>query len=87
MEALRSYQAKALAVNSRTNSVVGWVEGALEQAQNLDTLRLVETLATKQLYAFVLFSPSERGPLHGVPVSVKECYDLAGTYSTAGMIK
>lgn len=29
----------------------------------------------------------ERGPLHGVPVSVKECYDIAGTYSTAGMTK
>eukprot|EP00090_Calanus_glacialis_P030762 TRINITY_DN4996_c0_g1_i1.p1 TRINITY_DN4996_c0_g1~~TRINITY_DN4996_c0_g1_i1.p1 ORF type:complete len:605 (+),score=204.80 TRINITY_DN4996_c0_g1_i1:38-1852(+) len=28
----------------------------------------------------------ERGPLHGVPVSVKECYDIAGTYSSAGMV-
>jgi len=28
---------------------------------------------------------SERGPLHGIPVSVKECYDISGTYSTAGM--
>jgi len=28
---------------------------------------------------------AERGPLHGIPVSVKECYDIAGTYSTAGM--
>jgi len=28
-----------------------------------------------------------RGPLHGVPVSIKECYDVTGTYSTAGMIK
>ena len=27
----------------------------------------------------------QRGPLHGVPVSVKECYDVAGTASTAGM--
>jgi len=26
----------------------------------------------------------ERGPLHGIPVSIKECYDVAGTYSTAG---
>jgi len=29
----------------------------------------------------------ERGPLHGIPISVKECYDIAGTYSTAGMTK
>ena len=39
VEALRSYQAKALAVNTPTNSVVGWVDDALEQAQYLDTLR------------------------------------------------
>ena len=26
-----------------------------------------------------------RGPLHGVPVSVKECYEVAGTFATAGM--
>ena len=26
-----------------------------------------------------------RGPLHGVPISVKECYELAGTFATAGM--
>jgi len=31
--------------------------------------------------------PEKRGPLHGVPVSVKECYDVAGTYSTVGMTK
>jgi len=27
----------------------------------------------------------ERGPLHGIPISVKECYDVKGSYSTAGM--
>ena len=29
--------------------------------------------------------PASRGPLHGVPVSVKECYEVAGTFATAGM--
>jgi Asp-tRNA(Asn)/Glu-tRNA(Gln) amidotransferase A subunit family amidase len=32
-----------------------------------------------------LTPPSERGQLHGVPVTVKECFDVAGTPSTAGL--
>lgn len=65
---LRAYQAAALDVQSKTNSVVCWVENAEAQAKMLDSVPV-----------------KERGPLHGVPVSVKECYDVAGTYSTAGM--
>ena len=29
----------------------------------------------------------KRGPLHGVPISVKECYDVAHTFSTGGLTK
>ena len=30
---------------------------------------------------------TERGPLHGVPFSVKEAYNVSGTYSTGGLAK
>ena len=56
VEALRSYQAKALAVDSRTNCVVGWVERALEQAQILDTLRLVDSQAGYKTTLFFIKS-------------------------------
>jgi fatty acid amide hydrolase len=29
--------------------------------------------------------PDQRGPLHGLPVTVKECFDLVGTDSTCGV--
>ena len=32
-------------------------------------------------------APKERRPLHGVPVSVKECYGVRNTAATAGMAK
>jgi fatty acid amide hydrolase len=32
-----------------------------------------------------LMPSAERGPLHGVPVTVKECFDVAGTASTGGL--
>ena len=32
-------------------------------------------------------SQEERGPLHGIPISIKECYDVQGYASTAGMAK
>ena len=42
-------------------------------------------LMTRKMPLMTLISREGRGPLHGVPVSIKECYDVAGTYSTAGM--
>merc|ERR1719317_496450 len=70
VDALLAYTAKAIEVHKKTNSVVCWVEGAYEQAQQLDKL-----------------SETERGPLHGVPLSMKEAYNVAGTYSTGGLAK
>ena len=65
---LRSYQDAAIQVNSKTRSVVAWIEAAEDIVKSLDNL-----------------PADQRGPLHGVPVSVKECYDVKNTVSTAGM--
>lgn len=43
--------------------------------------------ATEQAEALALLPPEERGPLHGLPLSVKECFLLAGYDSTIGMGK
>jgi hypothetical protein len=54
VQVLRAYQAKAIEVDKRTNSVTEFLEDALGRAKGLDSL------------------PKEaRGPLHGIPISLK----------------
>ena len=43
--------------------------------------------AYKQAQELDKLSETERGPLHGIPFSVKEVYNIAGTYSTGGLAK
>ena len=43
--------------------------------------------AYKQAQELDILSETERGPLHGIPFSVKDAYNIAGTYSTGGLAK
>src|SRR5690242_2696654 len=68
-EAVEAHVARIEQVNPRLNAIV---------------LPLFDDARTRARQADR--SPaSERGPLHGVPVTVKECFDVEGTSSTAGL--
>lgn len=68
---LQEYLSRAKAANEKTIAVAVWrEEEALREAETADaTVRSGRPL----------------GPLHGVPMSIKECFDLAGTPSTMGL--
>ncbi|KAJ7756802.1 amidase [Mycena maculata] len=70
-EVISAYIARAVFAHETTNCVteVLFTE-AVQQAKDLDT----EFAATKQL----------RGPLHGVPISLKDQFDITGYDSTIG---
>ncbi|KAJ7445802.1 amidase [Mycena galericulata] len=70
-QVVSAYIARAALAQETTNCVteVLFVE-ALQQAKDLD----IEFASTKEL----------RGPLHGVPISIKDQYDVAGFDSTMG---
>ena len=63
------YQDRISAVNPLLNAVVALADDALVQAEQADA-----ELAAGQL----------RGPLHGVPMTIKDCFDTAGVVSTWG---
>ena len=56
-------------VNPRINAVVGLADDAIEQAKRADRALAQGDLA---------------GPLHGVPMTIKDCFDTAGVVSTWG---
>src|SRR3954468_571379 len=71
VEVIRAHVARITAVNPALNAVcVPRFEAALTEARAADEKRA---------------RGEPLGPLHGVPISVKECLDLAGTPSTFGM--
>jgi len=71
LEVIRAHVARITAVNPALNAVcVPRFEAALAEARAADEKRA---------------RGEPLGPLHGVPISVKECLDLAGTPSTFGM--
>src|SRR5437868_5988489 len=71
LEAVEAHVARIEQVNARLNAVVvKRYDAARDEARRADTARL---------------RGEPLGPLHGVPVTVKECLDLAGTPSTYGI--
>jgi amidase len=59
------------AVNPRLNAVVQRVDGVLDAARQADT---------------ALAEGRSAGPLHGLPFTIKDSYDTAGTVTTAGTV-
>src|SRR5579884_3481840 len=68
-EAIEAHIARIQEVNPRLNAIV---------------VPLFDD-ARERARALDQLPPQERGPLHGLPVTVKECYDVAGTPSTTGL--
>jgi amidase len=69
-EVVSAYLARIAAINPKLNAVVQLrAEGALEEARQADA-----ALARGEM----------RGPLHGVPFTVKDTYDVAGMICTCG---
>ena len=70
-ETVKAYISRIEAVNPKINAVVvPLFDEALEQADRLDSARL---------------NGEELGPMHGLPVSIKESIEIAGTPSTLGL--
>lgn len=69
---LRCTISRALDAHKRTNCLTGVLKGALASARDRDW-SLTEGVAP--------------GPLHGIPVSIKECYEIEGEDVTCGLAK
>ena len=70
-ELVRLYLERIERFNPRLNAVVALAEDALERAREADA---------------ALAEGRSAGPLHGVPMTIKDCFDTAGTVSTWGTI-
>jgi Asp-tRNA(Asn)/Glu-tRNA(Gln) amidotransferase A subunit family amidase len=67
LEVTRAYLERAGVVNPAINAIVTPNERALDEARDADA-----ALARGEL----------RGPLHGVPITIKDCFDTAGIRTT-----
>lgn len=71
VEAVEEHIRRAERVEPQVNAIaVRRFEEAIDEAKHADALRA---------------SGASLGPLHGVPITIKECFDLEGTASTAGV--
>lgn len=79
------------AIRSGTISPVDVIETSLSRIEDLNpalnafiTILADEARASAQVAEAEIRSGNWRGPLHGVPVAVKDFYDIAGVRTTAG---
>lgn len=69
VEVVQAHLDRIESVNSKLNALIAFPDGAMERAQ--------EAEATAMRGEF-------RGPLHGVPFTVKDCVDTSGVVTTRG---
>jgi Asp-tRNA(Asn)/Glu-tRNA(Gln) amidotransferase A subunit family amidase len=69
VEATRAHLERIAAVNPRLNAIVTMADRAMDDAKDADA-----ALARGEI----------RGPLHGVPITIKDCFDTAGVRTTRG---
>jgi len=87
---LRTISAVAPLVQSRQLSPVDLVAGCLEAARTRASLNAFITLMADRAIADAAQATREiaaghyRGPLHGIPIAVKDLIDVAGTKTTSG---
>ena len=90
MSDLRTISAVAPLVQSRQLSPVDLVAGCLEAARTRASLNAFITLMADRAIADAAQATREiaaghyRGPLHGIPIAVKDLIDVAGTRTTSG---
>ena len=70
---------------SALTALTAYQAAALEVAEKTNCVTQWLQEAGQEARRLDQLPADKRGPLHGVPVSVKECYEVAGTFATAGM--
>ena len=70
---------------SALTALTAYQAAALEVAEKTNCVTQWLQEAGEEARRLDQLPADRRGPLHGVPVSVKECYEVAGTFATAGM--
>ena len=73
MDAVKRFYARIDEVNPKINAVVAFCrERAMAEAAELDAM---------------LAAGKAKGPLHGVPFTIKDSFDTAGVVSTGGTLR
>ena len=70
---------------SAVTALTAYKAAALQVAERTNCVTQWVEGAVEEARRLDQLPAASRGPLHGVPISVKECYEVAGTFATAGM--